>query len=175
MKRTSLYLCLIAAALVLLIGCATEPEVAIESDTEPSIEGVWTHEEWETIGGPTAGINSDPQPSLVFITKDYYSTMFVSSAEPRPLFTTATPFEAEIVGAYNSFIAAAGPYELEGSTMVIRPSVGIDPNLMSGESFQLEYKLEGDTLWLIMDLSQSIIDPAPSEITQERFKLRRLE
>jgi hypothetical protein len=177
MKHTPLYLYL-SAILFLLLGCAQEHEVNLEAETGPSIEGVWTHEEWETIGGPNEGINASPQPSLVFITEDYFSTMFVSSAEPRPLFTSATPSEAEIVEAYNAFVAAAGHYELENSTMVIRPSVALSPNLMSGGSFIMEYKLEGsDTLWLTLKHSDMIIPEIgdPTEYDGYRLKLKRLE
>ena len=134
MKRTLLYLCL-TMPLLLAFGCAAEPEVPIEIEPEPSIEGVWTHEEWETIGGPDEGVTTNPQPSLVFIGENYYSSMFVSGSEPRPLFTTATPSEKEIAEASNLFVAVAGPYEVEGSTLVIRPSVALSPNLMSGGSF----------------------------------------
>jgi heat shock protein HslJ len=178
MKHTLVYLCLISA-LLLLVACAQTPEPAAttEEESEPAIEGVWTHVEMEIIGGPDEGKISNPQPSLVFITGNYYSSMFVSSGEPRPLFKSQTPTEKEIVEAYNGFIAVAGPYELKGSTLVIRPSVALEPNLMSGGSFELEYQLEGDTLTLIMDPGKIVYTAMEYEpaYTEGRYKLRRLE
>ena len=108
MKRTMILFCLIAVLLFAACNPAPEPS-AITEDVEPGIEGVWTHVETELIGGPDAEKVTNPQPSLVFITKKYYCSNFVSSAEPRPAFNTQTPTTEQMAEAYSGFIAVAGP------------------------------------------------------------------
>ena len=178
MKRTSLYLCLIVTALLLFAACTapTEPG-ATTTKSEPTIQGIWTHKEIETIGGPDEGIISDPQPSLVFITKNYYCSNFVSSAQPRPLFKTQTPTDEQIVEAYKGFIAASGPYELKGSTLVLHPSVSLEPDLMEGGLMEFEYQLDGDILTLTLDPARIVYTTLEYKpmITKARYILKRLE
>ena len=191
MKPTSLYPCLITA-LSLLMACDQTPEPAAKTEeAPPTIEGVWTIEEMETVGRSDEGINSNPQPSLFIFTKQHYSVMFVSGIEPRPLFKTTTPSEKEIAAAYNVFIANSGTYsvslksrvdssggfELEGSNLVLHPSVAKDPNFMSGGSISYGFQLEGDSLSLILKPDQLIIPGMKITLpfTEARYKLKRLE
>jgi hypothetical protein len=79
--------------------------------------------------------------------------------------------------AYQGFIAVAGPYELKGSTIVLRPSVALEPDIMYGGSLELEYQLDGDTLTLTMDpakMTYTTMDYKPT-YTQGRYTLKRLE
>ena len=176
MKRTMLCLCFISA--MILAACSQPQERAeVAGQAEPGIEGVWTHVETEQIGGPDEGANANPQPSLVFITQNYYCSNFVSAAEPRPAFNTQTPSTEQMAQAYQGFISAAGPYELRGSTIILQPSVSIEPDLMYGSSLEFEYKLDGDTLTLTMDpakIKYTTYDYKPP-YTESRFVLKRLE
>ena len=177
MKSTSLYLCLITA-LLLLMACAQTPEPAATTEEEaaPSIEGVWKIEEIETIGGPDEGTRI-PQTCLIIFTKQYYSSVRDTGAEPRPLWKSSNPSEKEIVAAYNGFGADSGTYEFDGSTFEIHPSVAFSPNLMSGGSVSFDCQLEGDTLTYSLTPNQVNIpgiEYAP-EFTEIRHKLRRLE
>jgi hypothetical protein len=177
MKRTSLYLCL-TTSLLLLMACAKTPEPAkTTEEAAPTIQGVWETEEIETIGGQDAGINSSPQPGLYIFTKQHYSIMFVGGTEPRPLFKTATPSEKEITGAYNALIANAGTYELEGSNIVMHPSVAKDPNLMSGGSISFMYQLADNSLSLVLRPGQVIVPGIEFKLEADeiRYKLKRLE
>ena len=176
MKQKMLFLC--ALVLLLLAACSPtqEPAETVE-EGEPGIEGVWTHVEMEQIGGPDEGKIANPQPSLVFITENYYCSNFVSGAEPRAAFDTQTPSTEQMAQAYQGFIAAAGPYELKGSTIVLSPSVSIEPDLMYGGSLELEYLLDGDTLTLTMDpakIKYANMDYQPT-YTEGRYILKRLE
>ncbi len=182
MKRISFYLCL-AAALLLLAACASapEPEETKEAkeaeDTGPTIEGAWAIEEIESSGGSDEVI-SQSQLGLIIFTKQYYSSIRIAADEPRLLWKSLSPSEAEIVGAYKGFRADSGPYELNGSTIVFHPAVAFIPNFMSGGSSTLEYLFEGDTLWLIAKLSQLVIpgvEQGTSVPAETRYKLRRLE
>jgi hypothetical protein len=178
MKYASFYICLAASALLLLAACGTNQETGIKIEKSiPGIEGVWTDKEIETIGGPDEGKITDPQPSLLFITKHYYGTMFVSSAKPRSLFKTQTPTDKQIVEAYKNFITAGGPYELRGSTLILHTSVGLEPDAMSGGSLEFEYKLDGDTLTLTLDaakIAYTTFKYKP-QFTKGIYVLKRLE
>lgn len=176
MKRTILCLCFIG---VIILAACNQPQepAAVAGQAEPGIEGVWTHVETEQIGGPDEGRSANPQPSLVFITKNYYCSNFISAAEPRPALNTQTPTPDQMAQAYQGFISAAGPYELRGSTIILHPSVSIEPDLMYGGSLEIEYKLDGDTLILTMDpakIKYSTYDYKPP-YTESRFVLKRLE
>ncbi len=177
MKRTMFFLCLITVMLLAACNPAPEPG-ATKEDANPGIEGVWTHVETEQIGGPDAGKVTSPQPSLVFITKKYYCSNFVSTTEPRPAFKTQTPTNEQIVKAYKGFIAVAGPYELKGSTLVIHPAVSIDPDMMYGGSLELAYQLNGDTLTLIVDpakITYTTMSDYKPNYQEGRYILKRLE
>jgi hypothetical protein len=64
---------------------------------------------------------------------------------------TATRFtitDAEMRTIFNPFIANAGTYELQGSTLIASPIVSLWPNFMSGGADTTEMVLTGDTLRL---------------------------
>jgi hypothetical protein len=177
MKRTSLYLCLITG-LLLLMACAQTPEpvVTTEEKAAPTIQGVWKIDEIETVGGPDAGTRT-PQACLIIFTKQYYSSVRDSGAEPRALWKSSSPSEKEIVAAYNGFGADSGTYEFDGSTFVIHPSVAFSPNLMSGGSISFDCQLEGDTLTYSYKPDQVNIPGMEVSLpfTEIRHKLSRLE
>jgi hypothetical protein len=178
MIRSSLYLCTITA-LLLLIACgpATGPEATIEEESGPPIKGVWTFEETEVIGGPEAGTRVS-QATLVIFTDAYYSSVRDTAVEPRPLWKSDSPSNEEILTASNGFGADSGTYEFDGSTLVIHPSVANMPNIMAGGSVRFDCQLEGDILTLIWKPGYSVIpgtELTPSDLTEERIKLRRLE
>ena len=176
MKPTSLYLC-IAAALLLLFGCAQGPEVAMEEETGPSIQGVWKIEGVETVGGPDEG-TLIPQAALVIFTKQYYSSVRDTAAEPRTPWKSDSPSDEEILAASNGFNADSGTYEFDGTTLVIYPSVANMPNYMSGGKVSFDCQLEADDLTLIWRPGSSVIpntELTPVESTETRYKMRRLE
>lgn len=176
MKRMPIFFCLVTAMLLAACGPAPKPTATVD-DAAPGIEGVWTHVETSQTGGPDAGTVTDPQPSLVFITKNYYCSTFVSTPLPRPAFNTQTPTDQQRAEAYKGFIAVAGPYERKGTTLVIHPAVSQEPDLMYGGSLELEYRLEGDRLTLVMNparIKYKNMEYRPN-YTEGRYLLRRLE
>ena len=46
-----------------------------------------------------------------------------------------------------NFYGNAGQYEIDGSKLTTHPTVALSPNFMTGGSWEIEYKIEGDTLW----------------------------
>lgn len=78
--------------------------------------------------------------------------MYVRGNEPRPLMADdanwSTLTEEQMRSIFMPFIANSGTYELDGSKLIIRPIVALDPSFMIGGSATHEYKIDGDTLWL---------------------------
>jgi hypothetical protein len=63
------------------------------------------------------------------------------------------------------FVANAGTYEVEGSSITIRPLVALWPNLMGGGSRTFSYRIEDGALILTVE----------GEDGQTHNRLRRLE
>ncbi len=65
---------------------------------------------------------------------------------PRPLEPEDTPRRElsyeQMLAAYDPFTANAGTYELEGSTVTMRPSVALSARFMSGAEATAEYRME---------------------------------
>jgi hypothetical protein len=179
MRRTSLYLCLITAFLLVMACVQKTPEPAktTEEESAPSIQGVWTFEQMETVGGPNEG-TAVPQAALAVFTKKYYSSVRDTAAKPRPLWKSNSPSEKEILATSDGFDADSGTYEFDGSTLVIYPSVANMPNYMSGGKVSFDCQLEGENLTLIWRPGSSVIpgtELTPVEFTEMRYKLKRLE
>jgi len=137
--------------------------------------GAWRITEFSSSGPDTSYTISDPQPSLLIFLTSRYSQMYVPGDEPRELFSgdepvlgAQEPTDAELLTAYGSFIANSGTYEVSGSTITTRPIVAKTPNFMAGGSLSYTYRVEGDTLWLTIDLPW---DPD----VEDSFTLTRLE
>ncbi len=137
-----LFRTLVALCVVLLIIACQQPAVG-------PLEGAWKFNEVSFTSTDTSWTDTDPQPSLYIFLNRHYSTVFVLGSESRDLFSDQ-PTDAERLAAYDNFIANSGTYEVSDSTLTVRPSVAKVPNGMSGESFRYTYRLEGDTLRLIL-------------------------
>lgn len=142
----------------------------------PSLEGVWKVAEIVTTGA-NASTNSNPQPSLVIFTKGYYTYLSVNGTQPRPTVAPAKDpnhlTDAEKIARYeqwNPYTAQGGTYEFKGTTITRRPFVAKNPALMTtNPPIVQEYKLEGNTLWLITKSATG--QPA----RETRTKLMRIE
>ena len=137
----------------------------------PSVVGVWTLAETVSTGA-NAVTNTNLQPSLFIFTNKHYSVLSVNSTQPRPKFgplkTPGKPTDAEKIARYEQwepFTANAGTYEIKGTTLTRRHLVAMRDDVMSGPPNVAEFKLEGDTLWLIFG----------SAANGTRFKLLRVE
>lgn len=163
---------LIVAALV----TATTSAYAQGTATATSLEGVWKVAEIVTTGA-NAATNSSPQPSLVIFARGHYSYLSVNGTTPRPSAAPARDSakltDAEKIARYeewNNFTANAGTYEVNGTTLTRRPSVAKSISVMtSTQPTVQEFKLEGNTLWLI---SKSASGQPASET---RLKLTRVQ
>ena len=148
------------------------------AQTKLPVEGVWKIAERIVPGtNPLAkGVtitNTNP-PSLIIFTRGYYSQVYLGSTESRAAFERAKDrqnlTDAEKIVRFEQWkplFANAGTYEINGSTLTIRPIVAKNARQMNG-SHAAEFKLEGlNTLWLIPTAEESAIEP--------RIKLTRLE
>jgi hypothetical protein len=150
------------------------PATVVVAQTKSPVEGVWKIVDVVRTG-PNPFHVSNPQPSLVIFTRGgHYSWVNVMGNTARP--TVDPPkdpgnlTDAEKIARYEQwrpFAANAGTYEIKGSTLIRRPIVAKNVNLMTRES-RLEFKLEGrNTLWLI---------PLPDETaTEPTIKLTRVD
>jgi hypothetical protein len=110
-------------------------------------EGAWQISEISFTSPDTSYVITNPQPSLYLFIAGHYSTMYVPTAEPRPLVAGDTPIigaieptDAEKVASWDTFIANSGTYETTESTITTRPIVAKSANLMaSGGPLTMSY------------------------------------
>jgi ketosteroid isomerase-like protein len=116
------------------------------------MQGAWIVTSWTDAEGIT---NDEPQPALYVFTPTHYSIMIAQSAEARTRFGDIDePTDSEKVGAYDTFIANSGRYEMDGNTFKTRAFVAKNPNYM-GDRWDNEevYEIErdGDTVTIKND------------------------
>ena len=111
-----------------------------------SLEGAWVVTSWTDADGNT---NDDPQPALYIFTSTHYSIMIAQGDEPRAGYEGDDMSDAEKLGAYDTLIANAGRYEIDGNVLKTRAYVAKDTNYMGGwpeNEATYEFELDGDSL-----------------------------
>jgi hypothetical protein len=154
-------------------GPASDDSAAAQTPTRGPLEGAWKITEVTATGGPDAGTNSMPQPSLYIFGKVHYSIMRINGTEPRARWKEsvlrAEQTDAALRAAILPLIGNAGSYSVSGTTLTTRPTVAVDPNLtQDGTPGTLEFRSEGDALWLTQ---KSTTEPS----VETTWKLMRLE
>lgn len=141
----------IVVTLILALSIAMLGSVGVEAQEENTsrIQGVWRVEGVSVRGGPNAGDNANPQPSVYIFTRNHYSIMFVPGEEPRPetSSTVAELTEEQMLGSFRTFVANSGTYEMEGNLITTSVIVARVPGYMSVTS-EYQYRIEQGTLWL---------------------------
>ena len=122
---------IVAVALVALFPLTTAAQ---------SLEGGWQRTSITFEGGPNPGTST--QPSFVMFTAGHFMAMEINSPEPRPALGDS-PSGADIAAAIGPFAALTGPYEMNGSTLVINPSMGHLPGADS-LTFTFEISFDGN-------------------------------
>ncbi|MBN2321473.1 MAG: hypothetical protein JXR49_20510 [Acidobacteria bacterium] len=162
MKHTLTVLCLIAT-LSLIAACSAEPEATMENNSS-SIQGVWTIEEME-VGTGDNKRTTVPQAFMLFVMEKHYSAIRDFSPEPRQA-TGGQSAEGGSAGFVGNFMADAGTYAYDGSTLVVHHLVGMIPTMMNrGSSMTFGCQLEGDSLILTPQYDKMVMpgmDLAPS-------------
>lgn len=164
--------------LVLTVLLITIPAMAQAQSKATPVEGVWKVAEVQVIGGQTPATNTTPQPGFYIFTKGHYSIVTVNSDKPRTVIpqrqSQAPLTDAEKIALYEQwgpFTANAGTYSVKGSTITTKALVAKNQGVMegTGPGATREFKLEGNTLWLIQK-------PASGQTGAEtRTKLTRVE
>lgn len=135
-------------AFILAVGLLT---VGASAQTPGgNLQGVWKVVEVKTTG-PNASTNSNPQPGMYIFTAKHYSSLRVTSDQPRPNqpADTSKATAAELMAVWNPFAANAGAYELAGGTLTQYPTVAKNPAVMAtGAKNVFSVKLESNNLWM---------------------------
>lgn len=146
-------------SLALLIG----NDVAAQSKPA-SIQGVWQVVEVTTTGPDARKITQVPG-NLTILTARHYSRVEVHTDQARQQPADISKASAdELRGVWGPFVAEAGTYQITGTNLVtLRPIVSKNPLAMAKGSFRtFSYKLDGDTLWITEQSTQSgpVANPA---------------
>ena len=115
-----------------------------------TLEGAWrVIEQVSRVPGGSWSVTAPPHRSLYLFTGTHYSYMF-TRPDPRQPFSgdPNQPSEAEKVRAYDSFVAASGTYEFDGSTLTTRAILHKNPNEMTGGSLRYSVEISDDTVRL---------------------------
>ena len=129
-------------ALVLL---ATAASWQVASAQDVDVQGAWV------VAGITdsSGTEFGGQPGLFVFTGTHYSIMFVPGTDDRAQYTGDSPTDAEMLTAYQSFIANSGRYVVDGDQLTHRAYVAKDPVYMGGfpeNPLVAKVHRDGDTL-----------------------------
>jgi len=157
--------------LILGAGLLTSHVIAGQA-TAQTIQGVWQAVE-VTIPGPTPQTFTipEPRPNVTVITAKYYSRVQVESEGPRPVMPDATKATAdELRAAWGPFYAEAGPYEIAGNRITLRPVAAKNPAAMVAGAFTTwSFRLEGNTLWVTAERNQN--GPIPNPVTVKSVRV----
>jgi hypothetical protein len=86
------------------------------------------------------------EPAMLIFTGKYYSTVADRGDAPRPDEDKNTT-DAQLLASRRAFDAAAGTYEVSGTTLTRHPIVAANPNIMHPDSVQTAmFKVTGKTL-----------------------------
>lgn len=134
--------------LIAIVAFAGTPSLSAQNE----LIGVWQAVERSGTGPEGEWTDETIQPSLYLFVDGYYSIMFVGGSEARPLLAEDATRESltteQLRSIFMTFVANSGTYEIDGSSLTVRPSVALWPNYMEGGSTTYEYMIEGDELVL---------------------------
>jgi hypothetical protein len=138
-----------------------------------SLQGVWQTMEVAIAGSNPRTITvSEPRPYFTIITARHYSRTEVQSNGPRAVIADVSKATAdELRAVWGPVVAEAGTYEVSGNTVTLHPLASKSPAAMAPGAFIVcTFKIEGNTLWLAQQRTQS--GPYPNPAT---FKMVRVE
>jgi len=136
-------------------GCSVPNDAELEQErttsadaAATSLEGAWVVTSWTDADGNT---NDDPQPALYIFTATHYSIMIAQGDEPRSRWEGDDMTDGEKVGAYDTFVANSGRYEVEGNQLTTHAFVAKNPNYMGDwpeNDATYEFERDGDKLMI---------------------------
>lgn len=175
MKRSFLFFCLMLMP-PLFTAFSEEKEDSGEQ-VKPSIKGVWTIVEMD-IGSGDNKETSAPKAFMLYITDKYYSSIRDLSQKE------GSTSSGGAYGTSRSFMADAGTYEYDGSTLVVHHLVSMMGG--GGASMTFGCKMEGDDILILSPQYDKLVMPGMSSTPSAkgkvpdsgmavRYKFRRLE
>jgi len=116
-------------ALVALTVLFTGLPLSVEAQTEDrSLAGAWRQVEVEVMEGPNAGVTDVEEDGSLWVFSDgYFSLNAVAPNAVRPD-PSDDPTRQERSRLFRTYMALAGTYELEGSTLTLDVEVQLDPS-----------------------------------------------
>ncbi len=167
MKQTVGFLC----AVLLTSGMAAAQQKST------SLTGAWKVMKIQ-MTGPNARTVTNPQPGLYLFTDKYFSIMMVTADHPRPIHPTLPEMPKataqEILAIYGPYVANTGTYEINGGTLIMRPIVSKNPELMGG-SVTYSFEVQGNSLTLKMVKMSMGASVPPPPLPPAIWTLSRVE
>ena len=143
------------------------PQTGDQAQTDDNpLAGTWRITAASVTSPDTSYTDTDPQPGLYLFLDRHYSTVLVPGPE-RASFTDETT-DAEMLAAYENFIANTGTYTVSGSTLTLQHIATKFPNAMS-DTLTYAYQVEGNTLHLTLS------NAAWAEEGEIQYTLARVE
>lgn len=175
MKRSFLILCLVLTWQ--LLAALGEEEEAGGIKDKPSIKGVWAIVEMD-IGSGDQKETTVPKAFMLYIMDKYYSSIRDLSQQ------SGSASSGGAYGTSRSFMADAGTYEYDGSTLVVHHLVSMMGG--GGASMTFGCKMEGNDILVLTPQYDKLVmpgmDTAPSAKgtmsgsgMAVRYKFKRLE
>ena len=122
----------VIAGILATSGCGRGAEVSDTTVTtaQPTgVEGAWRVVLLKQANN--AAVNAPP--GVYVFAGNHYSLLYATTSSRAPFVKGDAATDAEKVGAYNSVIANAGTYVINGDTLTIHPIISKNPNFMGGE------------------------------------------
>ena len=157
---------LLACGVTLLAYQATAQSVSRTRDGNNALIGAWLIVETTITTSDETTVIENPQPGLYIFTERHFSTMLVPG-ESRELFSAARTAD-ERLAAYDNFVADAGTYKLQDSTLITDNIIAKIPN---GMEARISYRYSFNDGDLLLTLEGAWAPPGGS-IT---YRLERLE
>lgn len=175
MKRSFLVLCLVL--ILPLFTAFGEEQKASGEKAGPSIKGVWTIVEMD-IGSGDNKETTVPKAFMLYIMDKHYSSIRDLSQK------AGSTSSGGAYGTSRSFMADAGTYEYDGSTLVVHHLVSMMGG--GGASMTFGCKMEGNDILILSPQYDKLVmpgmDTAPSAKGKMsgsgmavRYKFKRLE
>ena len=139
-RLTASFVALVATA------CAPVPGDEATGEVQGPLEGVWSVVSVDPMDG--SSVVDPSQPGLYIFTGSHYSAVYAPGPEPR--LRSEESFrhtEDEMIAQYRSIIVNSGTYQVDGSSLTLRPMIAKSPNLVGGR-LTGTFSISQDTLVL---------------------------
>jgi len=148
MKRSFLVLCLVLV--MPFVAVSGKAQSASGGKTAPSIKGVWSIVEMD-IGSGDKKETTAPKAFMLYIMDKHYSSIRDLSQQE------GSTSSGGAYGTSRSFMADAGTYEYDGSTLVVHHVVSMMGG--GGASMTFKVQMEGNDTLILMPQYDKLVMP----------------